>query len=255
MGEEQRETSSCQTLNFRNLIVDSQGTIINLTINRPRTLNNLSVETLRELVRFFESMLYNKKAKVIVVKGSGDKAFIAGADIKELYSFDVFDSLWFCDLGHKLFNLMEQVPQLIIAVIDGYCMGGGFDFAMSCDIRIATPKARIAHTAAKMGLITGFGGTQRLIRLLNLRKAKEIFYTANIISADDALKMGIVHEVISKEKLEKRLEELLKHITAFKWEKIYLLKSLLNKAKDFTRKSYMKYETFTTYTRCCYGLD
>ncbi len=250
MGEKQCETSSRQALAFENIKVEYEGAVAYLFIDRPRKMNTLSVDTLRELVLFFKSLLYDRRIRVVVVESAGDKVFVAGADIKELDSFDKYDALWFCDLGHELFNTMERVPQVIIAAIDGYCMGGGFDFSMACDLRIASDRAKIAHTACKMGIITGFGGTQRLRRLVGVRAAKEMFFTARILSASEALELGIVHEVVEHDRLGERVRELAKNVALRSWGRLSAIKSLLNRAYDMDAKGFGQYQIYTILARC-----
>ncbi len=218
-------------------------------------MNTLSVETLKELRRAFGFFLYRRDVKVILVTSAGDKVFVAGADINELDAFDRFDALWFCDLGHSLFNLMEKIPQVIVAVIDGYCMGGGFDFSMACDIRVASERAKIAHTACKMGIITGFGGTQRLKRLVGIRRAKELFFTARILDAWEALRYRIVHAVFPDEVVCEKANELALKMAKKPFWQLSVLKALLNKSLDMDRKAFCWYETYTSLARWEDGID
>ncbi len=250
MGKEQCEAPSCEALGYKFLKVHEEGAVVRLHIDRPHQMNTLSVDTLKELVQFFTGMLYRGDVKVVMVTSAGDKVFVAGADIRELDGFDRDDARWFCDLGHSLFNTMERVPQVILAVIDGYCMGGGFDFAMACDLRVASESAVIAHTACRMGIITGFGGTQRLKRLVGLRGAKELFFTAKRLSSWEALDMGLVHRVYPDGELHQRARELAESIANRGWEELSTLKALLNRALDMDRRAYMLYETYTTLARC-----
>ncbi len=218
-------------------------------------MNTLSIETLKELTLFFRSLTYQEKIKAVVVTSGGEKVFVAGADIKELAQFDKQKALWFCDLGHNLFNTMEKVPQVIIAAIDGYCMGGGFDFSMACDLRIASDRARIAHTACKMGIITGFGGTQRLKRLVGNRRAKEIFFSARMLTAKEAFKYGIVHRVVPHQQVKEEAFKIAKNIAQRPMGHLACLKVLLNRSYDLSRKAFMLYQIYTTLARCNHGID
>ncbi len=250
MGEEQRETAPGEALAFKNIQFEVKGAVGHLFINRPQKMNTLSIETLKELTELFEGLLYNREVKVVLITSAGEKVFVAGADINELYRFDKADALWFCDLGHRLFNTMELVPAVLVAVIDGYCMGGGFDFSMACDIRIASDRAKIAHTACKMGIITGFGGTQRLKRLIHPRRAKELFFTAKLLSANEAKRYGIVHEVFPHQRLMEEAERLAKKIAERPRWQIEVTKALLNRSLDMNRKAFMEYQLYTTLARC-----
>ncbi|BAT71820.1 3-hydroxybutyryl-CoA dehydratase [Thermosulfidibacter takaii ABI70S6] len=250
MGETERETSPGQALNYKNLLVDIKGAVARLHINRPQKMNTLNIETLEELTHFFSSLTYEKGIKIVLVTSAEDKVFVAGADINELYTFTKYDALWFCDLGHNLFNTMEKIPQVIIAAIDGYCMGGGLDFAMACDIRIASEKAKIAHTACKMGIITGFGGTQRLRRLIGMRRAKEMFFTARILSAQEGYECGLVHKVVPHEELLEECERLARELCQRPLWQLSVIKSLINRSLDMDRRAFMNYQLYSTLARC-----
>ncbi len=250
MGETERETSPSQALSFKYLVVERLGAVLHLCINRPQQMNTLSIDTLKELTTFFSSLKYQPEIKAVVITSSGDKVFVAGADIKELYRLNKHDALWFSDLGHTLFNTMEGIPQILIAAIDGYCMGGGFDFSMACDIRIASHRAKIAHTACKMGIITGFGGTQRLKRLTGIRRAKELFFTARILSAQEAYTYGIVHKVVEHDKLKETVFNMASSIAQRSQWQLSVIKSLLNRSLDLDRRSFFDYQIYSMLARC-----
>ncbi|MFY9222109.1 MAG: enoyl-CoA hydratase/isomerase family protein [Blastocatellia bacterium] len=162
-----------------------------VTLNRAALRNTLSIETLKELTETFKQLSQNNIATIIVLRGLGE-AFAAGANIKELLALTLQAAVDFSLLGGNLFRTISNVPQLVIAAIDGYCMGGGLDLALSCDLRYGSKQAIFAHPGANIGIITGFGGTYRLPKLIGLQKATELFATADRINALQALECGLI---------------------------------------------------------------
>ncbi len=223
-------------------VEDAGGGVLNLWIDRAEQLNTLSVPTLHELTRFF-SELPEREARVVLIRGAGGKAFAAGANIKELMPFGPWEARSFSLLGQNIFFLMEKAPQLLIAAIDGYCMGGGCDFAMGADVRVASERSVFAHTGAKMGIITGFGGTQRLPRLVGMRGAKEILFTGERFSAHKALQMGFVTQVFPNEEFHQRAEALAQDVARRPASEMIAAKRLLGKALDMDRASHRLLES------------
>ncbi len=223
---------------YRFLQVEEKGEgVLHLWIDRAEQLNTLSVETLHELTDFFEG-LPAEDCRVVLIRGAGGKSFAAGANIKELIPFGPWEARDFSKLGQNIFFLMESAPQVLIAAIDGYCMGGGCDFAMGADIRVASERSVFAHTGAKMGIITGFGGTQRLPRLVGMRDAKRIFFTGERFSAGEALKMGLVTQVFSTESFHQEAEDLARRVAARPAGEMNKAKRLLGKAMDMGREAH-----------------
>jgi len=162
-----------------------------VTFNRPASRNSLSIATLSELDSLL-SILVNKPAlKTLIFTGVED-VFLSGANIRELSSLDSVTAREFSSLGQKLFQRLTDAPQLTIAAINGYCMGGGLDFALACDIRLAASTAVFAHPGARLGIITGWGGTQRLPRLIGKARAIEFFVTARLLVSNEALRIGLI---------------------------------------------------------------
>ena len=162
-----------------------------VTFNRPASRNSLSIATLSELDSLL-SILVNKPAlKTLIFTGVED-VFLSGANIRELSALDSVTAREFSSLGQKLFQRLTDAPQLTIAAINGYCMGGGLDFALACDIRLAASTAVFAHPGARLGIITGWGGTQRLPRLIGKARAIEFFVTARLLGSNEALRIGLI---------------------------------------------------------------
>jgi len=162
-----------------------------VTFNRPASRNSLSIAALYELDSLL-SILVNKPAlKTLIFTGVED-VFLSGANIRELSSLDSVTAREFSSLGQKLFQRLTDAPQLTIAAINGYCMGGGLDFALACDIRLAASTAVFAHPGARLGIITGWGGTQRLPRLIGKARAIEFFVTARLLVSNEALRIGLI---------------------------------------------------------------
>ena len=162
-----------------------------VTFNRPASRNSLSIATLSELDSLL-SILVNKPALKTLIFTGVENVFLSGANIRELSSLDSVTAREFSSLGQKLFQRLTEAPQLTIAAINGYCMGGGLDFALACDIRLASSTAVFAHPGARLGIITGWGGTQRLPRLIGKARAIEFFVTARRLGSNEALRIGLI---------------------------------------------------------------
>lgn len=179
-----------------------------VTINRPKVLNALNLEVLTELDQII-SMLYNdREIDVVIFTGAGEKAFVAGADISEMKEKSPQEGYSFARKGQVLFQRIQELPQPTIAAINGFAFGGGCELAMACDMRIASDKARFGQPEVGLGIIPGFGGTQRLPRLIGRAKAMDIILTGRTINASEALGLGLVNKVVSPENLMLEAESL-----------------------------------------------
>ena len=170
-----------------------------LTINRPKVLNALNWDTLRELRKFLEEMLPGEELKALIVTGAGDKAFVAGADIAQMNSMSAREFKEYVDYAHKVYDLLEDDPSPSIAAINGYALGGGCELALACDIRIASEKAKMGFPEVKLGIFPGWGGTQRITRVLGLGKTKELVFTGEMIDAQEALRIGLIEKMVPPE--------------------------------------------------------
>jgi enoyl-CoA hydratase len=181
---------------FNNLLTEINDYILFITINRAHKLNALNKETLAELNDAVKDAQDNKEIGGIIITGAGEKAFIAGADISEFSSFDVANGKVLASEGQKqVFNLIENSSKPVIAAINGFALGGGLELAMACHIRMASKNAKLGLPEVTLGLIPGYGGTQRLTQLIGKGKALELILSANMISADEALNLKLVNHV------------------------------------------------------------
>lgn len=195
-----------QNISFEMIATPGEGGLGLITINRPKALNALNTETLSELLTLLNGAA--KAAKVLIVTGAGEKAFVAGADIEEMAAMDHIDMLHLTDLGHQVMRKLETMPAVTIAAVNGFALGGGLELALACDFIYASEKAKLGLPEVSLGLIPGFGGTQRLARAIGTRRAKEMVFSAKIIKVDEALRMGIVNKICSPETLLDTCKEL-----------------------------------------------
>lgn len=184
---------------MKHLTLQQTGPIATLTINRPKALNALNTETLHELKSFLDT-LPTSGIRVLIVTGA-EKAFVAGADISEMQPMRATDMLGFCDLGQGVMSQFENAPCVTIAAVNGYCLGGGLELALGCDFIYASENAQLGLPECGLGLIPGFGGTQRLARAIGTRRAKDLIFSARRIKAQEACSIGLVNHVVPAEQL------------------------------------------------------
>lgn len=189
-------------MKYNNILIEEEGSIATVTINRPNKLNALNRDTIKELHSAFKALEKDKDTKVIILTGSGEKAFVAGADISEFADYSVKEGGKLAAKGHKLlFNLIENLKTPVIAAMNGFALGGGLELAMSCHFRVASDNARMGLPEVSLGVIPGYGGTQRLPQLIGKGRAMEMIMTAGMIDADRALNYGLVNYVLPQDEL------------------------------------------------------
>ena len=187
---------------FENILTEFAEGIETITINRPEKLNALDRATITELGTAFQEAEHKREVKVILVTGAGEKAFVAGADISEFADFSVDQGAELSGQGQKrLFDLVEQLETPVIAAVNGFALGGGLELAMSCHMRVASDNAKMGLPEVSLGVIPGYGGTQRLPQLIGKGKAMELIITAGMMGAEDALRYGLVNHVTTQEEL------------------------------------------------------
>lgn len=193
----------------QNLLTSDANGIRTITINRPEQLNALNRATIGELDQALTAAEADKTVRVLIITGSGPKAFVAGADIKEFAHFSVEEGKSLSADGHKqLFDHVEHLNKPVIAAVNGFALGGGLELAMSCHFRVASDNARMGLPETSLGVIPGYGGTQRLARLVGKGKAMEMIFTAGMIKADEALQWGLVNHVVPQDQLLAKCNEL-----------------------------------------------
>ncbi len=181
---------------YHHLILETHAGWAVVRLHRPHALNTLSIATLEELTRAFDWLGRHPDIRAVILTGSGE-AFAAGADIREVAALNGLAALAFAERGQRLCRLIERSPSLVIAAIDGYCFGGGLDVAMACHLRYASARSLFAHPGARIGIMTGFGGTWRLPQLVGKSRALELFLTGKRLTAQQALAWGLIHRVIA----------------------------------------------------------
>lgn len=194
---------------YNNLIVETQNQVTTITINRPNQLNALNKETIGELHNALNSANEDSGVGVIILTGSGEKAFVAGADIKEFADFSIAEGGKLAANGQEvLFTFLENLETPVITAVNGFALGGGLELAMASHIRVASSNARMGLPEVSLGVIPGYGGTQRLAHLVGRGKANEMVFTAGMIKADDALKWGLVNHVVELDVLLEKANEI-----------------------------------------------
>ncbi|KAG8149730.1 enoyl-CoA hydratase-related protein [Burkholderia catarinensis] len=199
---------------FETIVYERKDAVAFVTLNRPKVLNALNHKAIGELTVAFESARDDPDVRGVIITGSGDRAFIAGADISELAAATPVEAEQQARAGQALLNLVENLGKPVIAAVNGLALGGGCETALACTIRLASPAARFGQPEIKLGLIPGFGGTQRLARLVGKGVALQLILTGEMISADDALRIGLVNEIVEPANLIGRAEAILAQIDA-----------------------------------------
>ena len=194
---------------YNNILTEQKGQILVITINRPAQLNALNKETIEELHRALAAGDEDSGTGVIILTGSGEKSFVAGADIKEFADFSIAEGGELALNGQKtLFSFLENLSTPVIAAVNGFALGGGLELAMASHIRVASSNARMGLPEVSLGVIPGYGGTQRLAQLVGRGKANEMVFSAGMIKADEALSWGLVNYVVEPEELMAKCEEI-----------------------------------------------
>ena len=189
-------------MSFENIIVTAENGIGQITINRPSKLNALNRATIQELHDAFENLESNSDVRVIIITGEGEKAFVAGADISEFASFTIQEGTQLAAQGQELlFDFVENLKKPVIAAVNGFALGGGLELAMACHFRIASDNAKMGLPEVSLGVIPGYGGTQRLPQLIGKGRAMEMIMTAGMISAEEAHRIGLVNHVVPQSEL------------------------------------------------------
>jgi enoyl-CoA hydratase len=190
-------------MTYHNIKIEIENSVAIIRINRPKKMNALNLAVFTELERALITIREDENIRGLFISGMGDKAFIAGADIFEIQNLDLHSGIEFSRLGQKVFNMIEKLGKPVVALVNGFALGGGCELALACHIRIAAENAKFGQPEVNLGLIPGYGGTQRLPRLAGRAKALEMLLTGDIIDAQEALRIGLANRVVDKSDLWK----------------------------------------------------
>jgi enoyl-CoA hydratase len=201
-------------MQYEHLLVENREGIVLITLNRPRALNAINSAMMEELRLIFSRDLREQPAiRGVIVTGAGDKAFAAGADITELLALTPVTVEAFVRKGHEAYDAIERFPRPVIAAIDGYALGGGCELAMACHLRLATPQSRFGQPEVNLGIIPGYGGTQRLVQLIGKARALELLMTGDLIDAETALRYGLINDLVGPGEAINKATDLIRKIS------------------------------------------
>ena len=239
---------------FSNIKLEENNKEAIITIDRPKFLNALNQKTLEEIDSAFSILSKNNTLRGVVITGEGEKAFVAGADINEFLNIDMDNAKKICENGHKVFSKIENFKIPVIAAINGFALGGGSELALACHMRLATKNAKFSQPEVNLGIIPGYGGTQRLAQLIGKGKALELMCTAEMISADEALNLGLVNYVSeNKEDMLSKASEIIKTISRKAPKAIENVIKSLNAKYDENKDGYKT--EIELFSECCATKD
>jgi enoyl-CoA hydratase len=221
-------------MNFENILFQKKNAIAYVTVNRPKVLNALNMATMEELRRAFHDVKNDAGVRAVILTGSGDKAFIAGADIGELAKHDAVSGKEYTHRGQSVLNLIENLGKPVIACINGFALGGGCEIAMACTMRLASENAKLGQPEVKLGIIPGYGGTQRLPRLVGKGLAMQMVLSGEMITAQEAHRIGLVNEVVAAAELIPRAEALAQKIISNAPLAVQYAMEAVNKGMEMT---------------------
>jgi enoyl-CoA hydratase len=239
--------------NHKNLILDLQDGILTITIDRASKLNALDTETIQEIKTTMQEVYDNDAVKGVIITGEGDRAFAAGADISEISELNEVIGRRFAERGQEIFGMIEYCTKPVIAAVNGYALGGGCELAMACHIRVASENAKFGQPEVTLGIIPGYGGTQRLTQLIGKGRAMEMLMTGDTISAKVAKKYGLVNHVTSFEDLLPKCHEILRKIISKAPLAVGLIVDCVNAVYEKEEHGYQT--EANSFSRCCGSVD
>jgi enoyl-CoA hydratase len=237
-------------MDYQNILIEKRENIALVKINRPDKLNALNAETLNELQQAFIALRNDESVSVIILTGSGEKAFVAGADISEINKLDMISAKAFAEKGQEIFYSIENMNKPVIAAVNGFALGGGCELALSCHIRLASENAKFGQPEVNLGIIPGYGGTQRLTRLINSGRSAEYIFTGDMIDANEALRIGLVNHVYPQPELLEKAIEIAKKIASKGQQAIRLAMKAINIVDQVSGSEGQKYEA-SLFAICC----
>src|SRR5213082_819557 len=221
-------------MNFENILLEKKNSIAYVSVNRPKVLNALNMATMEELRSAFTDVKEDRAVRVAIMTGAGEKAFIAGADIGELAKHDAVSAKEYTHRGQSVLDLMENLGKPVIACINGFALGGGCEIAMACTMRLASENAKLGQPEVKLGIMPGYGGTQRLPRLVGKGVAMQLVLSGDMISAQEAYRIGLVNEVTAPGDLIPRAEAIAQKIIANAPLAVQYAMEAVNKGMEMT---------------------
>ena len=228
-------------MQLRYLQVEKDGELVIITINRPEKLNVMNLEVMIEFISVLDN-LENDSSKVVIITGAGQKAFSAGADIEYMSKIGSVEAEKYALKGHEVLNKIERLEKPMIAAINGYALGGGCELALACDIRFASPNAQLGQPEVTIGICPGWGGTQRLLRIVGPSRAKDLIFSGRKISSDEAFAMGLVNRIFPVESLLEESKLYAKNITKNSTYAVGISKMLVNRGMDSNLDTGLKLE-------------
>jgi enoyl-CoA hydratase len=226
---------------LENLIFD-KGTIATITVNRPKALNALNRVVLEEITRVLRDVRHDASVRVLIITGAGDRAFVAGADIAAMADMATVEGLEFTRLGHRVMHTLEELPIPVIAAVNGFALGGGLELALACDLIIASEKARFGQPEINLGIIPGFGGTQRLPHRIGHARARELIMTGEMFDAKSGYEWGLVNKVVAPEQLMGEARKLAENIATKSGFALRQAKAALRAAATMEEDAGLRFE-------------
>jgi enoyl-CoA hydratase len=225
-----------------------------LTINRPKSLNALNADTLDEIAAAVAQVGADSDARALLVTGAGEKSFVAGADISQMQNFDSAQAQAFSERGNRTFRALEMLPVPVVALVNGYALGGGCELAMACDWIVASERALFGQPEVNLGVVAGFGGTQRLTRLVGRAMAMDLLVTGRMVKADEALRIGLVNQVVAPEQILEKGIEIARTIASKGPVAVRLTKQIVQRGQDLDLANACQQEAYA-FGLCCATAD
>ena len=239
-------------MTYKNIILERKDNVATIRINRPKALNAIDTATLDELLEVEKELNDDKQIRVVVLTGEG-KAFVSGGDIGEMHKLDTVTGIGFTDKGHLTLSNLENMKKPVIAAVNGYALGGGLEIALACDIIYASEKAILGLPEVTLGIVPGFGGTQRLTRLIGPARAKELIFTGGRINAREAFNLGIVNKVVPDDQLMTEVYGLALKIASASPLGIEFAKTCINMSTNVDIESGFRHEALAFAALCGTG--
>ena len=233
-------------MDYQNIIFEIEDGVATITFNRPKALNAMNAVTMTELLHAATACKNSATVKALILTGSGDKAFVAGADISQMQNMTAVDALSFMELGHETLRLIETMPKPVIAAINGFALGGGTEISLACDVRFASENAAFGQPEILIGLIPGWGGTQRLPRIIGMGRAKELILGGGQITARRAYEIGLVNRVLPADQLLAESKKFAGKLAALPGFALKMAKHSINYGYDLSLDSATRLEA-----ECC----